>query len=906
MLTENELLIYFNQLNLSSKARHEINRIRNSPPAELAKSGITNVVTRYPSAKQGCTIQARNHRIQLPAIYLMEYDDDVLEYWDYPGPVKHSYQTKSGKASASMYQPAFFVLRTNSAGWEDWQSEHQLKTWSDNTPARYIKSKDSWQCPPGEKFAEKYGFHYRVHSDAEISWPLQRNLIFLEDYLRGDYAAVSDVAAEEIITLVRQEPGILLENLIRGLEQSTSDDIYKMIVEGRIWGDLDKYPLAEIERFPVFLNAKIGRAYIERLTIIKPDTAPAHIKLAPNETVVWDGKRLTIANIGEKKLWLKSEQGETVSLQLEIFQQLVQQNEITGIAKEVDSIAEAGKEILRQASQADHDEAINRLDILNKIDKGIPLADDEKRSERTLRTWRSRRSDAKSLYGDGYIGLIPDNRMSGNRNNKISDESNKTMLEIIEKEYENPTGKTIQVVYGEYLKLCDEQGLEPASYTTFRKRVRHRPVNEQHRKRQGSKVAYQDLPWYLEYTTPRHGDRAFEICHLDHSPISAKFRSSGFGGFQRKPLDTGYLSLLRDAFTRKILVEIVMPDPPSFVTNMMVIRECVRRYNRVPQILVMDNGSDFKSVYFQRLLARYGCTVKYRPKSAPRFGNVVESAFGITEAEFIQNLAGNTLNIKNNRQITKTVDPAKLAEFTLGSFYNALHRYNNEYYAHKEHPALGGMTPDEAYHQSLAVYGARDHRLIVYDEAFILDILPTTEKGTAKVQPGKGVKINYLYYWTEEFRRQHLEGTSVPVRFDPWNIGIAYAYTKKLGWVECRSEYNSILRGRTQRELLLASEELRRRRREHRKNYTVSARRLADFLASIDSEETLEMQRFHDIEMRSVLGQMGLAVQSPMEEPPADDDVVEFSDAVSPNQDVYDVEDTEDDDDDFVYGSYDV
>ena len=45
--------------------------------------------------------------------------------------------------------------------------------------------------------------------------------------------------------------------------------------------------------------------------------------------------------------------------------------------------------------------------------------------------------------------------------------------------------------------------------------------------------------------------------------------------------------------------------------------------------------------------------------------------------------------------------------------------------------------------------------------------LPTTARGTALVDSGKGVKINRLHYWSSVFRDPAVERTSVPVRYDP-------------------------------------------------------------------------------------------------------------------------------------------
>ena len=122
----------------------------------------------------------------------------------------------------------------------------------------------------------------------------------------------------------------------------------------------------------------------------------------------------------------------------------------------------------------------------------------------------------------------------------------------------------------------------------------------------------------------------------------------------------------------------------------------------------------------------------------------------------------------------------------------------------------------------------------------------------AKVQPGHRVKINYIYYWSNLFRDPELENTQVPVRYDPFNIGLAYAYVKGQ-WVECTSQYYIDFQGHTEKELKLASSEIRKRDRNHTKNNKVSAKKLANFLASAEAQEALFKQRSHDFETRQVI-----------------------------------------------------
>lgn len=203
----------------------------------------------------------------------------------------------------------------------------------------------------------------------------------------------------------------------------------------------------------------------------------------------------------------------------------------------------------------------------------------------------------------------------------------------------------------------------------------------------------------------------------------------------------------------------------------MVLRQSVQRYGRLPQTIVVDNGAEFHSTYFETLLATFECTKKHRPAAKGRFGAVCERLFGTNNTQFVHNLAGNTQIMRNVRQVTKSVNPKNQAIWTLGTLYEYLIKWAYEVYDTEDHPTLG-QSPREAFSQGMIQAGNRNHRLIPYDNNFKILTLPTTSSGTAKIQQSRGVKINSIYYWSNLFRNREIENTSVPIRYDPFNIGI--------------------------------------------------------------------------------------------------------------------------------------
>lgn len=125
--------------------------------------------------------------------------------------------------------------------------------------------------------------------------------------------------------------------------------------------------------------------------------------------------------------------------------------------------------------------------------------------------------------------------------------------------------------------------------------------------------------------------------------------------------------------------------------------------------------------------------------------------------------------------------------------------------------------------------------------------LPATPKGTAKVAPGRGVKINHIYYWSGSFQIPAVENQQVPIRYDPFDAGTAYAFVERR-WVRCHSEYYAVFHGHSEKELMVASNELRRRQQCHSQGLAITARKLAGFLQSVEADELLMAQRLRDQE----------------------------------------------------------
>jgi putative transposase len=578
--------------------------------------------------------------------------------------------------------------------------------------------------------------------------------------------------------------------LLASEPEISANDVYGMLVQGQLYADLKAVPLVQHSRVQLYADLQTSLNCAKnfdgtRAKNISPHQAKA---LKAGTQLMWDGLLWTLVNLGEKTTTLIPEQGQPLQIPSTFFNQLIDGGAISlPFSEEEGMLTQEVRAKMNQASVRDLREANRRFNLVQAyLQKETPL--DAEVSGRTLRRWSKQFLQAERNYGCGYIGLLPRTKERGNRTAKAPTSARELLDTFIHEHFETPRQTPAASVYRAYQKACQEQNIVPLSRCTFYERIKQRPQTEQTEKRRGAKAAYRTGPWYweLNYSTPRHGDRPGAIAHIDHTQLDLELRSAATGRLLGRP----WVTLMVDAYSRRILAVYLTFDPPSYRSCMMAIRICVARFGRFPQALVVDGGKEFHSVYFDTLLARYHCTKKTRPGAKPRFGSVIERLFGTTNTQLIFNLLGNTQATKQVRELTASVDPKKQAVWTLGDLYTYLTEYAYSIYDQNEHPALS-LSPRVAYEQGLMQTGERLHRHIAYDEDFILATHPSTRSGLALVHPGRGIKLNYLYYWSDAFRNPMVERTKVPVRYDPFDIGIAYAFVQGR-WVKCISQYYSI------------------------------------------------------------------------------------------------------------------
>jgi putative transposase len=863
MLTQEKLSDLCRRHRLGDFAIATVLNIRKSDPSRIVRSGTHNVVTHYASRKMGCVIKAEASRTELAAIYEWDHDKNTYEFYDQPPAIKKIHVRDNGKTTSHLYTPDFFRLADDFIGWVECKAEDWLKKQEALPFAHYVRdSQGSWRCPSAERYAQSVGLEFAVRSSSESDPITTQNIADLSDYYRED----CPVPSKAQLALARQFMGTQgwcwLRDLLANDQGLSADTIYKLIADEELHVDLQPFPLMkEPHRVRVYATrALMGSSELWLPAMLAtPDIAIQQVEPIAGEALLWDGNACEVLNVGETEIFLRMGGGALQNLPLMDFERLVCSSAIVATRSVVNPHAVAAAEVLRQSSAEDVKSAMHRYYCIHP--ELCPPDEVHESGDRAIRKWKAMARRGYVEYGNEFIGLLPTIHKRGNRNRKLKAPTLEIMHRFIEDEVMSEVAPGLFTCWAQVCDACNQNGLVFPSYKSFLAEIKKLKTPEVLKKaREGEKAGYDlELPFIsLDRETPKHGTRPFEIAHIDHTVLDLQFVTEGTG----VPMGKACLTVMIDAFTRKILAWVITFDEPSYRSCMLVIRDCIRRYGRMPKTIVVDQGSEFKGTYFEQLLAYLGVHKRMRPASHPRFGNIVERFFGLQNTAFTHALRGNNKALQNPRRMSPTHDPRDLAVWNLRAFREAFEGFLTEYYHAVEHPMLG-ISPTKAMEIGLLQSGTRAHTLIAYDRNFLIATMPTTDKGTSKVQRDGSFKANREDYFAAGL--VEYVGQNLPVRYDPFDLSRALVMGRS-GWIEACSLHAHDLTGRTEKEIEAISLEINAINARAGIRQKERGLALGAYLRSVRGREAIlrvEVQQARDRELRAADADIGLLGSAP-------------------------------------------
>ena len=851
-LSDTQLEEMFEKLDVPDGGRQCIRRMRESLPGRVTASTSYSGKLRFPSLKMAFTMEAEAFNTEMVALTEWDHDHETREFYSQANHrLKITYRSaQSGKKITTSTLADAFRITDDAFIFTECKMESFLETESVRQPARFTRLADgTWCSPPAEEAAAKIGCRYELRSSAVNNWALHENLELLHDfYVANDQGVRLSVPAEvrrRLFERLEGHPYLCAFDLIHVEPRIGADDLYALLVAGEIYFPLAVLRLKNQRDALFFRTQDEWHAHELYVRSDRPDrrTQGPRPELRLGDIFEWNGVRYEVVNPGKNKLTarLLGDETQLITLPRDKIERLPE-TELTVLSQQLGSATNQRDERYAAASPADMQEAVWRYQILfDKPEDDNPLRD---RCERSRFNWMHAYREAEAQWGNGFLGLLP--QRVGNPEAKADPASKKLAEAVIQDDWETVRRKGRLTSYGEYLNRCQEQGLEPLSYSTFCRMVKGRKGFAQSATRIGAKAAYDEEPPYLELTqtTPRHGTHSWHIGHIDHTPLPLQFLTAQEGAFA----DTVWLTLLTGAHDRKIYAYYLSFDEPSYRSCMMVIRDCVRRHGRFFQYAVVDNASEFDSGYFEKLLSRLYAKKRNRPKGKPRFGSVCERTFGTTQSQFVKVLLGATDIVeKHFREISREVSPREQAVWILDRFDKAFETYVATVYHRNSHAGLD-MSPNDASLLSEKDHGARPFRRLPYDEQFIAETCPAPKRDKVKVRP-EGVKMNYIWYSGPALHQPGVLGTSVHARYDPWNLGVAFVFLKGK-WHEVHSQFRAALEGCTERLMRFAAAAMRVIARQRNQKANIGAMTLAAFLLGVSKDEASALQARNDAEAK--------------------------------------------------------
>jgi hypothetical protein len=837
-----EVWAHLDKLQVSQELRAYLQEAVKAPSRSV-RSSPRSMSGRYPSKKVGMSIGHESGTLELPAVLDLENDPEVLFYLEQPPKIKLSYRRR-GRNRAYLYTPDLIAVRRDGIVLIECKRQNVVELRAAHDPEFFVLSDGRWSCPPAERAAAALGIVHQLWTEEHFNSVVLSNVAYLGSYLACDRDIPGYDAALEHIhgTLACLARAPIQSVIDKWPSVVTLDHIYLAITRGAVSIDWQASRIRDAQGCFLYRDEDTLRSYVAcaQSADVKQQPAAAMVMIAAGASMRWDGQLWRIVTVGTSRVLIECN-GRSEQIPLEVLRSLAREGHLEAAGD--DARVPRGESridaMIRRARRIDLETANRRLEQIR------PYLENRRASppHRTLRRYLSQYKAAQATHGNGFLGLIPRGVNSGNRARRLMPAVVDLALEVANEHLLNPDNVRIKTGWGFLADRCAEKGLPTPSLKWFSKFVREIPAYKMARARGGDKFAYQLEPrvestGLAQAMTPA---RVWQRVHIDHTLLDLETIFPGTTDSAGRV----WLTLMVDHHSRRTLAVHLSYEPPSYRSVMGVIRECVRRWGRLPESLLVDGGKEFKGVWLQQLCSSYHVNLQYRPAAKPRYGSQIERLFGTLNTNLLHAIKGNTQLRRNVRQMTKAVDPGNFAIWTFADLSDLVERYFFEVYDDLAHRELGD-SPRAIYEQSMALSGHRELQIIPFDRHFLLNTSPSTQKGTARVQTD-GVKINYLYYSTP--RLLAYLGRDVEVRYDPSNLGVAFAFIDR-EWARLTcSRHASLVWGLTERQLQAFTSEWRQRRSAVEKERLTDAK-LIQFLKQVNEQQLVLLERRQAAEER--------------------------------------------------------
>ena len=848
-LAPDELTRYFDQHRVPDNGRQLIQQVLHGDPVRRVGGGGRAVVVRYASRKMNRVIQAESRNVELVFLEQCEHDPNVLFFLCQPTFLSVRIRGANGRTRRSRTIPDYLVLHEEEGFYFVECKPLSVLEKSAASSGRFVRQGSGWSWPAAEEAAAEFGLGYQVFTPETADFFWVRNVRYFADFV--DAACPDPERVHAVAHRVEAARSIRVHELLADTD-ADPETVWWLLANGRIAADLQRELCFDLDTSWVHASYElmIAARHRPRSTVshaFRPNLCS--LRAESGRGLLWDDKPWTVVNVADDCITLREDSGGHLApIPAQDFEQLFAQGHLRATdesaAEEIDRQSHALVEGSSRKAVAAANRAyqlVQQADATGRVPKGT--------SARALRRYRAWMRQGQLRYGSEFLGLL---RRRGRRPGaRDLDLAQQALLAHVVHNFstDRRVGRVLPA-FDRLVDLCDEVSVTPPSRETVRRELKASDTAKLVRAREGARAGYQlEGPLALGADgLPTVPDRVLELAHVDHTQLDIELVArTTLSPLVGRP----WVTLMIDARSRLPLGLALSFNAPSRAGIAEVVFDAVSRFHRVPDILCVDQGAEFNSLDFEAAIGHLEMDKEERPATKPRFGAVIERMFGITNTGLVHELSGNTKLLRRARTLSSSHHPSREAAWTLPLLYEALEQWLFEVYPGLLHGSLGAA-PREVFEQDLFRSGERATRYVRADAALRVLLAVTPDGGTRKVDPVRGISIDHLRYWHQDFARGDVGGSAVLVKVDPLDCAVAYAWV--LGrWVTCSlADGGADLGGRSRKQISLAVKELREQHRAGGQARDINALALGRFLREVDAKGELARQVLRDAEARAV------------------------------------------------------
>ena len=306
--------------------------------------------------------------------------------------------------------------------------------------------------------------------------------------------------------------------------------------------------------------------------------------------------------------------------------------------------------------------------------------------------------------GQDIRSLIPRHQAKGDYRPKLKPEVIAIINRAISQVYLTPIRPDIADVYDEVILQIrkenqnrQEIGMEPLKIphrSTVYRTVSNLDPSEVAVGRYGKKRAAQ---MYNPVSRGPRPTRPLERVEIDHTKLPLFVVDTE----SRMPIGTPWLTSAIDKYSGITLGYYLSFSPPSYLSVMQCLLHAVQPKNYLhaqypqiqhswntyglPEVIVVDNGKEFKSTHFEDACLSLGIVIQYSPPYMPWYKSAIERYFGALNSQLLSDKPGKKFA---NFMEQYDYDPIKDAVISFKALQEILHLFIVDIHNQSEHPEL--------------------------------------------------------------------------------------------------------------------------------------------------------------------------------------------------------------------------